>query len=112
MNRQEIVDAHIEKALANIRVFFVEASKRIEAVKVGETISSTGLVQSLAKEASVDLDKEICAGTLYPVMMQMFKNYPSVTCKTGKGGGLKRWSEEDFEVEMKKQSEKQSKRKK
>lgn len=77
-------NSHIDASLSKIRSIFEKASARIEALKVNEKITATGLAQELAEEVGMT------GPALYPVLKFLFEDYPGVSVTRGAHGGIKK----------------------
>lgn len=75
---------HIELSLAKIRVIFEKACQRIDNLKKGEKITSTGLASEIAKEYGTT------GPVLYPVLKFLFEGYPGVKKTRGAKGGIEK----------------------
>jgi hypothetical protein len=76
---------HIEDALQEVRVLFMKAAVRIEAIKPGEKIPATQLADDLAKE------RGMTGPQLYPSLKILVNDkYPGVIIRRGAHGGIYR----------------------
>lgn len=76
---------HIEEALNEVRVLFMKAATRIEAIKPGEKIPATILAEELAKEQGMT------GPQLYPSLKILVNDkYPGVIIRRGAHGGIYR----------------------
>ena len=81
-----MITNHINASLEKVREIFEKASARIEALKVGEKITATGL----AKELAVEYDMQWAS--LYPTLKFLFDDYPGVKITRGAKGGIEKIS--------------------
>ena len=80
MNEQVI--QHIDTTLDELRAIYTRAATRIEGLKAGEKIVAT----ELAKELAVETDQT--GAQIYPLLLQMLRNYPGVDRRKGAAGGI------------------------
>lgn len=75
---------HLEKALNEVRVLFLKAATRIEALKPGEKVPATQLAEDLAKEHGQT------GPQVYPTLKILLEGYPGVKILRGAHGGIHR----------------------
>jgi len=80
-------NSHIDLSVAKVRSLFEKASARIEALKVGEKVTATGLAEDLAKEVGMT------GPQLYPTLKFLFNGYPGVKITRGAHGGIEKLPE-------------------
>jgi hypothetical protein len=80
-------NSHIDVSLSKIRTIFEKASARIDALKVGEKITATGLAKDLAEEIGMT------GPQLYPTLKFLFDRYPGVKVSRGAHGGIEKLPE-------------------
>ena len=74
--------SHIDSALVTVRSIFEKASAKIEALKVGEKVTATGLAKELAEEIGMT------GPALYSTLKFLFEGYPGVSVTKGAHGGI------------------------
>lgn len=77
-------DQHIEASLAKIKVYFMEASARIEALKGTEKVPATRLAEEIAS------NHNLTGPSLYPILKVLFDGYPGVEISKGAHGGIRK----------------------
>jgi hypothetical protein len=82
MNNEIVL--HLEKALNEVRVLFLKAATRIEAIKPGEKIPATQLAEELAREQNET------GPQVYPTLKILLNRYPGVKILRGAHGGIHR----------------------
>jgi len=82
-------NSHIDASLNKIRNIFEKASTRIEALKVGEKVTATGLAKDLAEEIGMT------GPALYPTIKFLLEGYPGVSVTRGAHGGITKLAQVD-----------------
>lgn len=73
---------HIDNTLSRLRSFYEKAAAIIDAIEPGKKIPATNLAKSLASE----MDKT--GAQLYPLLLELLKDYPGVDVRRGAQGGI------------------------
>lgn len=81
---------HIDKALDEVRVLYLKAAARIEAIKPGDKIPATKLAEELAAERG-----ETCP-QIYPTLKILLNDFPGVWIRKGAHGGIYRPTAEEL----------------
>lgn len=85
INTPEQIEAHTLSALAEIKTIYKLATARLESLEPGQVIPVTTLAESIAEDFGPDWS----GAKLYYVLSFLFKDYPGVEFKKGKGGGAR-----------------------